>query len=150
MLFLSTIINKVDKKGRVSVPAAFRAALATQSFQGVVLFRSTRLPALEAFAYDRMQKIAAATDRFDLFSDTHNDLSAAIFADAQALAFDPEGRIMLSDSLLQHAGITEQAAFVGTGASFQIWEPGRFNAHQQEARGRLKQNPPALKLGSET
>ena len=56
-LFLSTFVNKIDRKGRVSVPAPFRAALAGQSFHGLVAFRSYKLPAVEAFGFDRMEQI---------------------------------------------------------------------------------------------
>ena len=67
-LFLSTHINKVDKKGRVSVPAQFRAELAAETFQGVVLFRSNVHPALEGFAWSHMQEIANRLDNFDIYS----------------------------------------------------------------------------------
>ena len=47
-MFLSTYVNKVDRKGRVSVPATFRASLAaeTQRFPGVIVFPSYKYPAL--------------------------------------------------------------------------------------------------------
>ena len=136
-LFLSTFVNKIDRKGRVSVPAPFRAALAGQSFHGLVAFRSYKQPAVEAFGFDRMEQISRSVDGLDLFSDRQDDLTATIFADARQLAFDGEGRIMLPEDLLAHAGIAERAAFVGRGPTFQIWEPEAFAAHQETARARV-------------
>lgn len=145
-LFLSTFINKIDKKGRVSVPSTFRAVLAQESFAGIIAFRSYKLEAIEACGMSRMQSLSKSVDHFDLFSDTHDDLAATIFADAHQLMFDGEGRIMLPETLLAHAGLDDRVAFVGRGATFQLWQPERFEKHQQEARLRMQQNPISLRL----
>lgn len=137
-IFLSTFINRLDKKGRVSVPSTFRSSLAQQSFQGIVLFRSYTLQAIEGFGMDRMEKLSAQLDTLDLFSDDQNDLAASIFADAHQLSFDGEGRVLLPELLCEHASLAGQVAFVGRGATFQIWNPEVFKQHQEEARQRLK------------
>jgi MraZ protein len=136
-LFLSTYVNKVDRKGRVSVPATFRASLSGQSFQGIVAFRSFKYPTLDASGIDRMEDMTARLDRLDEFSEERDNLSW-LFADAQQLPFDPEGRIILPERLVEHAFITESAAFVGLGRTFQIWEPGRFEEHQAAQRERAR------------
>ena len=145
-MFLSTTVNKIDRKGRVSVPAAFRAALATQPYQGIVLFRSYTLAALEGSGVDRMERLSASVEEFDLFSERHDDLAATIFADALQLPFDGDGRVILPKSLAEHAGITDAAAFVGRGATFQIWEPDAFLRHQAEARTRVQRDGATLRL----
>ena len=142
-LFLSTFVNKVDRKGRVSVPASFRTALAGLSFPGVVVFRSFKLTALEGSGIDRMEEMSARIDALDEFSEDRDALSS-IFADAQQLAFDGEGRIVLPEALCAHAGITENAAFVGLGRTFQIWEPQRFERHRDELRERARRQGTTL------
>jgi MraZ protein len=142
-LFFSTFVNKVDRKGRVSVPATFRAALEGSSFQGVILFRSFRLAALDGSGIDRMEELSARIDALDEFSEDREAL-ASIFADAQQLPFDGEGRIILPEALSAHAGITETAAFVGLGRTFQIWEPQSFEKHQQELRERARRQGTTL------
>jgi MraZ protein len=137
-LFLSTYQNKIDKKGRVSVPATFRAALAPQPFQGIVVFRSTKHPCLEGFDYDTMADLARRPDQFDLFSDDLDDLAAAIFGDSVQLPFDGDGRVGLPDALIAHAGLTDDAAFVGMGQKFQIWSPARLNARRDHAFKNIK------------
>jgi MraZ protein len=132
-LFLSTFFNKVDGKGRVSVPASFRQALTGQSFAGIVLFPAVKFAALEGSGIDRLQLLSQRIDSLPEFSDERAAISA-IFADAQPLPFDGEGRVMLPSWLAEHAGITETAAFVGIGSTFQIWEPERFQRHQAEMR----------------
>jgi len=146
-LFLSTYTNKIDKKGRVSVPASFRAAIGGQNFLGIVAFRSYRLPAIEAFSIDRMEQLSAGLDALDLFSDTQDDLAATIFADSHPLPFDSEGRVLLPEAFTDYAKLQGQAAFVGRGATFQIWEPKAFQAHQAEARKRALDRGMTLRLG---
>jgi MraZ protein len=142
-LFLSTFVNKVDRKGRVSVPASFRAALAGQSFAGIVAFRSFKNSAIEGSGIDRLEEMSARLDALDQFSEESESLSS-IFADTQQLAFDNEGRIVLPQLLAEHAGITETAAFVGLGRTFQIWEPETHKAHQEALRERARRQGTTL------
>lgn len=137
-LFLSTYINKLDKKGRVSVPASFRAALANQAFQGIVVIRANAFAALEGFSWDYMQELGSRLDAFDLFSSRQDDLATAIFAEARQLAFDGDGRVMLPEDLAAFAGLEEQAAFVGMGRKFQIWNPQALDKRQEEARNNIR------------
>ncbi len=155
-LFLSTYVNKVDRKGRVSVPAAFRAVLAEQNSPGVLLFRSFKLDAIEGCTMARIEEMGARLDTLEQFSEEY-DMMAALFADARQLSFDSEGRIMLSEDLIAHAGITENAAFVGQGHTFQIWNAETYTARQEAMRNKARaagltlparQAPPARPGGS--
>ena len=145
-VFIGTFENKVDRKGRVSVPAQFRQMLAGQSFQGIVAFRSYRAAAIEACGIDFMERLNDSVSSMDLFSDAHDDLAATIFADSQQLPFDGDGRIVLPPRLAEHAGIAERAAFVGKGPIFQIWEPGALEAHKEDARARARSQGLTLPL----
>jgi MraZ protein len=136
-LFISTFVNKVDRKGRVSVPATFRAAVADQSFSGIVVFPSFKYHALDASGIRRMEEMKARLDTLEEFSDERDNLGI-LFAESQALPFDGEGRIVLPGHLAEHAHITESAAFVGLGTGFQIWEPNRFADHQVMLRERAR------------
>lgn len=137
-VFLSTYVNKVDRKGRVSVPAQFRQVLAEQSpagaASGLVVFRSVTLPALEACSAKHMEDLAADLELMDLSDEEREHLELTIFSASVALPIDPEGRMILPDDLREFAGIDDQVAFVGKSKTFQIWEPGAFNARMAEAR----------------
>ena len=95
-MFLSTYVNKVDRKGRVSVPATFRTALAGQRFPGIVVFPSYKYSALEANGIGRIEELIAKLDTLEEFSDAHENLGL-MFAAAHQLPFDPEGRIVRSE-----------------------------------------------------
>ncbi len=145
-LFLSTFMNKVDKKGRVSVPATFRAALAQQAFQGIVVYRSFTAACIEGCGMDVMERLSESAQDLAAFSPEQEEITSLIFADARQLAWDPEGRIVLPEDVMAHAGITDMAAFVGKGQGFQIWEPEAYRAMDAEIRSRARKTPPTLLL----
>lgn len=149
-LFLSTYVNKIDKKGRVSVPARFRAVLAEQnagspSFNGVVAFLSLSSPAIDACGMDFMESLVRGLDSFNPYSDEHDDFADALMPLSYELLFDGDGRITLPPELLEEAGITDKAAFVGRGDRFQIWEPEAFRKRQAEALANARKNRAAMR-----
>ncbi len=139
-IFLSTFHNKIDKKGRISIPPSFRSVLAHKGLQSVVLFQSIHINAIEGMGMDRMEKISQSIDQLDLFSQAHNDWTSSVFANAHVLSFDSEGRITLPSDLCQAIGIDKEAAFVGQGPTFQIWSPDNLAIHQHQARQRIQNN----------
>ena len=59
--------------------------------------------------------------------------------DSEVLKIDQDGRVVLSDTIKAHAGITDRVTFVGQGYKFQMWEPNRFAAYREEAKRRLRE-----------
>ncbi len=147
-MFIGTVENRIDQKGRVSVPAAFRSALSAPPAPGFVAFPSVRpdWAAIECCTPAYMQRISASVGELDLFSDEQDGLASLIFATAHNLAFDSEGRIVLPSVLREHAGIADRVAFVGRGETFQIWEPGKLRAHQVAAVERARRDRLSLRL----
>jgi MraZ protein len=149
-LFLSTIINKVDKKGRVSVPSGFRSALAHENFQGIVLFRSYSQNAIEGVGMSAMETMSERMDNnFAFFSDEHDEFATALFGDSVQLGFDGEGRIMLPKDFADYAGITDQVAFVGLGQKFQLWSPEKLEARKTIARKAVQSKKMTLPKGGQ-
>ena len=138
-LYVSNVTNRLDAKGRVSVPAAFRQVLARDGFEGLLV-----VPALDALALDcggnaLLADMAGVLQRFQPYSIAHDSFASAFYGASEVLKLDTEGRATLSDTLKAHAGISSEVTFVGQGQKFQIWEPGRFRAHLEEARNRLRE-----------
>ena len=149
--FLSTVVNKLDAKGRVSVPAPFRQILAAQSLRGFYCFPSFVEPALEAFGEDLLvdfQKRLGAVD--PLFSADYDAQAQAVVGETQFLGFDEEGRVRLPDNFLKHAEIKERVLFVGMFQKFQIWDPDRFEPVRLEriARARATRNGGDVRPGN--
>jgi MraZ protein len=147
-LFLSTYSNKVDKKGRVSVPANFRLALQKEDFQGIVVYSSFVNESIEACGMERMARLSESIDSLDPYSEERDAFAATILGGSFQLPFDGEGRIILPESLMSGAGISEQAVFVGKGATFEIWAPGAFETYAGKAKELARQERAKLRLTS--
>ena len=146
-LFLDTIVNKVDAKGRVSIPADYRALLEQQETE-LVAFRSFTSACIECCTAEMMERLANEIDRsFDTFSSEQDDLTGLIYADAKEFPFDSTGRIVLTEKLMKHANITDKAAFVGKGRTFQIWNPDAYAEEEEKIRARALQKRLSIKTG---
>jgi MraZ protein len=123
-LFTGHVVNKVDRKGRVSVPANFRNELAKLSFPGIVVFPSPDgLPALDGAGIDWLENLSANFGSANPFAPKLPKSRMALFGQVERLGFDPEGRVILTRGLMEHANISDTAAFIGMGDTFQIWQP---------------------------
>ena len=121
--FVSTFTNKIDTKGRVSVPASFRAVLAKDSLDGIYCYPSLDAPALDAGGQRLIDKINGLVEGIAPYSDERDHLATALFGTSEILSIDQDGRTILSERLREHAGITSHITFVGLGEKFQMWEP---------------------------
>ena len=144
-MFLSSYENKIDKKGRVSVPASFRSHLSSMGHNGFISYPSFNNPALEACTQDRLEKLSNSIDSLNPFEEKRDYFATSVLSESINLQFDTEGRVSLTDKLLDHAGIKNNILFVGLGKTFQIWEPKIFDKYKKVARKKAYQNRSALK-----
>lgn len=144
-LFMDTVVNKVDAKGRVSLPADYRMIVKDASSE-IVCYRSLTSPCIEGCLEDLLEKLAAEMENsLDFFSETQDDLTNLVFGDAKRYPFDSTGRIMLSEKLLRHAQITNQAVFVGKGRKFQIWNPENWAKEEERIRAQALKCRPSIR-----
>ena len=136
-LFVSQFVNKVDKKGRISLPSLFRSILPNSNKNEVILYKSLKYNSIEGCSSKRINDIAERINQLDLFSDDQEDFATSIFSEIVPTNIDSEGRFILPENLKQHANITGEAVFIGQGYYFQIWEPFAAKKRQEESRLRL-------------
>lgn len=132
-VFLSSFVNRIDKKGRVSVPASFRAALGVDA-PGIVVFRSLQYDALDGCSIAHLELLSQSLEKLDLPPETFELIETTIFGGSVQLPFDGEGRVTLPASLASIVGITEEVAFVGRRKTFQLWNPEKLAAHDEATR----------------
>lgn len=126
-LFLGSHQNRLDAKGRVSIPASFRLSLRKEKTNkedlSFILRPSHTLPCIEGWPLKVFDKLTSVLDDVNILSQQHNELATLIYAQAWPIEIDREGRIILPDPLKHHANLTDKVTFVGLGTIFQIWEP---------------------------
>jgi MraZ protein len=138
--FVGTHTNRLDAKGRVSIPAPFRAALKPVEGGGapLMLRPSHKNPCVEAWPAAVFAALASQIGALDVFSEAQDDLATVLYADASPMEPDKEGRIVLPDALVAHANLSDSVVFMGMGQTFQIWEPAAAERRRAEARERAR------------
>ena len=142
--FLSNAINNVDKKGRVSIPATFRTLLETRKETQLYTLQSIDMPTIDAGGTDLLVTYENRMADLDPLTSEFDDLSFYYHGDSAWMKIDRDGRIVLTDALREHTGITDKVAFVGRGSFFQMWEPEKFATYRREARARILQMKQSL------
>ena len=113
-LFVSTFVNKIDKK------------------------------AIEGLSVLRVKEIASRINNLDFFSDEHDDFTTSIFSEMIPTNLDKEGRFLLPEKLKSFASIKDEITFIGQGYFFQIVNPKTALELQQKSRDRLNLNKKTL------
>lgn len=136
--FVSTYVNKIDRKGRVSIPAEFRAVLTRRNSAMLLLYPALYAQALEGAGEELLSDIMRKADSLAPMSAERDDFLDAVMPNIERLSFDSEGRVMLPESLIAYANLSERAAFVGRGPNFQVWNPDVWAERANDARTRLR------------
>ena len=136
--FVANFTLRLDSKGRVSIPGLFRSVLGRDGFEGLYCYPALDRPAIDAGGNALMAEIEALIGRLTPFSDQREQFALALYGTSETLKIDGEGRVVLSEDLKRHAGITDAVAFVGLGHKFQIWEPDRFQSEFAEATQKVR------------
>ena len=144
-MFLSNFENKLDKKGRVSVPSSFRAYLNSMGYNGFIIYPSFNHYALDGCAQDRIEKLSESIDSLGPFEDKRDYFATSVLSESVNLNFDSEGRVSIPEKLLNHAKIKSSIIFVGLGKVFQMWNPQAFEKFKLIARKKSYINRSALK-----
>ncbi len=131
-IFAGTHIKTVDAKGRVSVPPIFRACFEDPEQGLYVMMSVSGEMALDVFEPEEFSGFISNSEQ--VFSSEAMDSAIAIFGASLHLRLDREGRIVLPAEFKEFAAIDGEACFIGLGRHFQIWEPSRGRAKQEEAR----------------
>ena len=145
-MFLSTTINGVDAKGRVSVPAGFRAVVKNDPEEKIYVWPSFEGGYLEGGGQALLDRYLTLLEEMDPYDDTRAAFEQTIFGDTRGLAFDGTGRVSLPRDLIEHAGLEGKAAFVGLGSRFEIWSPERYEEHKSSAQSYARENKRSLRL----
>ena len=131
-MFLSTSYNKIDKKGRVSVPRNFRTYLDLEG-GSLILFKSLQFNCIEGTTLKRISQYVEAIDEIDTMSKDASILRM-MMADSFEIKFDVSGRVVIPDILMNFANLTNKAVFMGIGESFYIWSPSEYENQYKKSQ----------------
>ncbi len=132
--FLSHATNRIDSKGRVSVPSMFRSVLTALDIRELYCFQDFVFPAISAGGLELLDRFERQISGEDPFSPQANQMSLLIHGGGVFMKLDQEGRLMITDFIRDFTGITTEVTFVGRADHFQLWAPQVFIQTQAGAR----------------
>ena len=135
--FVGKFLNKIDKKGRVSVPALWRPKLLGAEFSGIVAQLTNGYCSVDGYSKKYLERYQDWLDKQDPLLEG-NEYEATLIFGSSMLPFDKEGRVLLPDLLRKKAKLINDALFVGMGRRFRIWEPSSFEKYENKAREYMK------------
>ena len=135
--FVGKFLNKIDKKGRVSVPALWRPKLLGAEFSGIVAQLTNGYCSVDGYSKKYLERYQDWLDKQDPLLEV-NEYEATLIFGSSMLPFDKEGRVLLPDLLRKKAQLDNDALFVGMGRRFRIWEPSSFEKYENKAREHMK------------
>ena len=136
--FRGTVVNKIDSKGRISVPARFRAIIEADGLSSVYCCKSLTHPILEAGGRRLIEEVNEMLSKLNLYSAERHDLALSLIGESDDLPLDKEGRMILPESFRQFAALEDEVAFVGIGLRFEIWAPDRLKTYLETSRQRAR------------
>lgn len=145
--FRGEIDNKVDAKGRVSVPASFRRVL-EEGDEGwsegsnpnvILVYGGKTRNFIEGYTLKKMEDVEDLIDTLPFGTKKRRILEQSISARSVQVQVDDTGRLVLSAKLRDKFGITNKAVFVGVGATFQIWEPAAYEVHLEKVESWIEE-----------
>lgn len=138
--FKGESLNKVDSKGRVSIPAAFRRVLQAGDPTsgdgkpaGIVIVYGLPDPYLECYTIEAMEDVDDRIARLPRGSQKRRTLERIFSGKAHQTLVDEGGRLVLPAKCRDKLGLDGNAYFVATGDTFQIWHPDTFEDHESDA-----------------
>ena len=142
-VFVGTYRHTVDEKNRVAIPAKWRAAARGSQEFYVLPDPKSCLVVLPATA---MNKMVDRADDISIGEYERRDVLRLISSRAHGTPCDKQGRINLTDALLQHAGLDRDAVLIGVLNKFEIWSPGRWAEQDRNAMGSFSEAAKQLGL----
>ena len=144
-MFVSTHTNGIDAKGRVSVPAEFRAEVSKEGFAGIYVWPSFNGAFLEGAGMRLLEDYADALEDLEPYDEKRTSFERVIFGGAKALMFDSTGRVSVPKAFMEHAGLDKAALFIGMGRRFEIWDPKAHENRAADALDFARENKGALR-----
>ncbi len=130
-LFQGSALNAVDAKGRVSVPAFLRTVIERRGdARTVVLAKHEHFPCLNAYdpayaalKHQKLERLLEKQETDPAAQLEYQQRNLMAFAISEEVPYDSTGRVLLPPMMRRKGGIGELALFLGTGETFQIWNP---------------------------
>ena len=126
--FRGTFDHTLDSKHRLTVPARYRAALANGAVLAMPVDLQPCVGVWQPEEYDRYSRRALAD--LPALSPRRSELERFFYGNSRDVELDAAGRIMVPNSLSEHARLAKDVVVVGAGDRLELWSKESWNEHR--------------------
>ena len=130
-MYSGTTELSIDAKGRLAVPARYRASL-MESCAGRLTVTLSLDSCLLVYPHAEWEAFAAKLMSLPSLTPQAKKLQRHFLGAAEDVLMDKQGRVQLTPYLRSRAGIEKSAVFVGQGEKFELWDAQAWSRYQDE------------------
>ena len=123
---IGTYECKVDAKGRLMLPVAFKKQLSSVMDKGFVLKRSVFQPCLELYPMQEWESMMQNVNKLNRFKKKNNDFIRRFTAGVKSIDLDVSGRLLIPKDLVGFAGITKEIVVTSAVYIIEIWDKDKY------------------------
>ncbi|MDH3210863.1 MAG: division/cell wall cluster transcriptional repressor MraZ [Myxococcales bacterium] len=135
-MFSGRSVHTLDAKGRLSIPAIFRAHLVGEGEQAPTITHG-EADCLTIYPHAAWDRFRSSLEALPWADPNSRSLRRYYFSGATQCPIDKQGRILIPPALREHAGLEREVVIAGMGSLIEIWDKVRFDANLQETRSNL-------------
>jgi MraZ protein len=129
-MFRGRYEHTIDAKGRTSLPARYRDALASMGERRIVL-TSALDPCLEAFTMPEWVAFEDKLAKLPQFDSAVKKLTRLYVSGAVECEIDDSGRILIPPTLRDYAGLKKDVVWAGIGKKAELWDKDAWRAEHE-------------------
>ncbi|MDE7056340.1 division/cell wall cluster transcriptional repressor MraZ [Lactobacillus intestinalis] len=127
-MFMGEYHHNLDSKGRLIIPAKFRSQIGekmilTRGMEGCIF----------GYTVSAWQKIESKLAHLPLTKRNVRKFMRMFYSGAMESGFDKQGRVNLTTTLKEHAGLIKECVIIGVSDRIEIWSKERWNSFSDEA-----------------
>lgn len=125
--FIGDYTVRLDSKGRLSFPAAFKRQMKEAASAGFVLKRDVFEKCLILYPMEEWERQnAMIREKTNPYNKEHAKFLRMFFAGTAECSLDASNRMLVPRRLLDHAGISDEVVLAGQSGRIELWDAGAY------------------------
>ncbi|MCK0180310.1 division/cell wall cluster transcriptional repressor MraZ [Flavobacteriaceae bacterium S0862] len=123
---IGTYECKIDSKGRLMLPSAFKKQLFSVMQEGFVLKRAVFQSCLELYPMSEWETLMQKVNKLNRFKKKNNDFIRRFTAGVKFIELDASGRLLVAKDLIAFAGMSKNIVVSSVGNILEIWDKENY------------------------
>ena len=136
-MFLGTTTLSLDAKGRIAIPARYRARLEELCAGKLVITYNPLDKCLPIYPYDEWLECERKMEAVEDQSDQFRDFQRLLYSYTNEIDMDSNGRVLIPQSSREEIGLEKSAVLIGHGKKFELWSEERWLQTREEGGKQL-------------